>query len=101
MYYRISALNRLGGESEQTERPIRAVTKAEPLPPIELDADAKSLGQVELHWAPNVEPDGRYMTRTSCSPMYSLAERIVAYGVFDSFTPRSAGAPSSLTGGVA
>ncbi|MDY0908082.1 class E sortase [Microbacterium sp. CFBP9034] len=38
-----------------------------------------------------------YMTMTSCSPMYSLAERIVAYGVFDSFTPRSAGAPASLT----
>jgi fibronectin type 3 domain-containing protein len=57
MYYRISALNRFGGESEQTEQPIRAVTKAEPLPPIELGADAKSLGQVELHWAANVEPD--------------------------------------------
>lgn len=30
-----------------------------------------------------------YITMTSCSPMYSLAERIVAYGVFESFTPRS------------
>ena len=37
-----------------------------------------------------------YITMTSCSPMYSLAERIVAYGVFDSFTPRSAGEPASL-----
>jgi sortase A len=42
-----------------------------------------------------------YMTMTSCSPMYSLAERIVAYSVFDSFTPRSAGEPASLTEGVA
>ena len=37
-----------------------------------------------------------YITMTSCSPMYSLAERIVAYGVFESFTPRSAGEPASL-----
>jgi sortase A len=51
--------------------------------------------------APDVEANGRYITMTSCSPMYSLAERIVAYGLFESFTPRSAGAPASLTGGVA
>jgi fibronectin type 3 domain-containing protein len=57
MYYRISAVNQFGGESEQTEVPIRAVTKAEPLPPIELAANARSLGEVELNWAPNVEPD--------------------------------------------
>lgn len=37
-----------------------------------------------------------YITLTSCSPMYSLAERIVAYGVFESFTPRDAGEPASL-----
>lgn len=45
-----------------------------------------------------VEANGRYLTMTSCSPMYSLAERIVAYSVFDFFTPRSAGPPSSLNG---
>jgi sortase A len=38
----------------------------------------------------------RYMTMTSCSPMYAMSERIVAYSVFESFTPRSAGAPDSL-----
>jgi sortase A len=43
-----------------------------------------------------VAADGRYLTMTSCSPMYSKAERIVAYSVFESFTPRSAGAPASL-----
>lgn len=37
-----------------------------------------------------------YITMTSCSPMYSLAERIVAYGVFESFTARAAGEPASL-----
>jgi len=37
-----------------------------------------------------------YITMTSCSPMFSLAERIVAYGVFESFTPIEAGPPASL-----
>ena len=37
-----------------------------------------------------------YITLTSCSPMYSTAERIIAYGVFESFTPRTAGEPESL-----
>lgn len=41
---------------------------------------------------------GRYITLTACSPLYSLAERIVAYGVFDSFQPRALGAPVSLKG---
>jgi len=57
MYYRIAAVNRFGGESEPTEQPIRAVTKAEPLPPIGLEASASSLGRADLRWAPNVEPD--------------------------------------------
>jgi sortase A len=48
-----------------------------------------------------VAANGRYLTMTSCSPMYSLAERIVGYSVFESFTPRSAGAPASLTEAVA
>lgn len=37
-----------------------------------------------------------YITMTSCSPMYAMTERIVAYGVFESFTPRDAGEPASL-----
>lgn len=42
-------------------------------------------------------PDGeRYLTMTSCSPMFSLAERIVAYSVFDSFQPRADGPPAAL-----
>jgi sortase A len=32
--------------------------------------------------------------------MFSLAERIVGYGLFESFTPRSAGPPASLTESV-
>ncbi|NLP84872.1 class E sortase [Microbacterium sp. CFH 90308] len=37
-----------------------------------------------------------YITMTSCSPKFSLAERIVGYGVFESFTPMHAGPPASL-----
>jgi sortase A len=37
-----------------------------------------------------------YITMTSCSPKLSLAERIVGYGVFESYTPRDAGPPASL-----
>jgi sortase A len=37
-----------------------------------------------------------YITLTSCSPMFAMTERIVAYGVFESFTPRAAGEPASL-----
>ncbi len=49
---------------------------------------------------PTAPANGAYITLTSCSPMYSLAERIVAYGVFEGFTPRSAGPPAALTEGV-
>lgn len=56
MYYRVEATNRFGGESDQTE-PVRAVTKADPLPPIGLQIAARRLGQVEFVWEPNVEPD--------------------------------------------
>ncbi|MFD5224059.1 class E sortase [Microbacterium sp. NPDC058342] len=38
----------------------------------------------------------RFITLTACSPLYSLAERIVAYGVFDGFQPRAEGPPASL-----
>lgn len=50
---------------------------------------------------PDAAPNDAYITLTSCSPMYSLAERIVAYGVFESFTPRPSGPPAALTEGVA
>ncbi|MDR2997471.1 MAG: class E sortase [Microbacterium sp.] len=45
---------------------------------------------------PDVETGERYITMTACSPLYSLAERIVAYGVFESFQPRADGPPASL-----
>lgn len=37
------------------------------------------------------------ITLTSCNPVFSQAERIIAYGLFESWTPRSAEPPASLT----
>jgi sortase A len=45
---------------------------------------------------PGVPADERYITLTSCSPMYSMTERIVAYGVFEEYTPRGSAPPTSL-----
>lgn len=44
--------------------------------------------------------NGKYITMTTCSPRFGSSERAVAYGTFESFTPRSAGAPASLTLGA-
>ncbi|MEO6943424.1 MAG: class E sortase [Lacisediminihabitans sp.] len=38
----------------------------------------------------------RLLTMTSCNPKLSAAERIVAYSVFDSWQPLSAGAPEDI-----
>lgn len=48
-----------------------------------------------------VEPSDSIVTLTSCNPLWSTAERVIAYGVFDSFQPRSAGAPAEITAAVA
>lgn len=42
----------------------------------------------------------KIITMTTCSPRYGFSERAIAYGVFESFTPRDAGPPASLTEGV-
>ncbi len=47
--------------------------------------------------ADGVEASDSFITLTSCNPAFSTAERIIAYGVFDSWTPRAAGEPASLT----
>lgn len=46
--------------------------------------------------APGVPAVDRIITLTSCNPVYSTDERIVAYGVFESWQPTSAGAPADL-----
>lgn len=46
--------------------------------------------------APDAAAVDRIITLTSCNPLYSTAERIIAYGVFESWQPTSAGAPADL-----
>jgi sortase A len=46
--------------------------------------------------APDAQPGERIMTLTSCHPMWSASERIVAYTVFDGWFPRSGGAPAEI-----
>lgn len=55
---------------------------------------------LDVPQAPDTPSGERYLTMTSCSPKFSLAERIVGYSVFESFQPGSAGAPASLTDAV-
>ena len=51
-----------------------------------------------LNPVPNAEASAtdRLITLTSCNPLYSTAERIIAYGVFESWQPTSAGPPAEL-----
>ena len=43
----------------------------------------------------------RIMTMTSCNPLFSAQERIIAYSVFDKFYPRAGGAPAEIAAIVA
>lgn len=46
---------------------------------------------------PEVTSRDRLITMTSCNPIFSAAERIIAYGVFDAWFPRSGGMPNELS----
>jgi sortase A len=48
-----------------------------------------------------VAPTDRLMTMTSCNPLFSSAERIIAYSVFDRFYPRADGPPEEIAATVA
>lgn len=52
-------------------------------------------------WRTDVAPVDRLITLTSCNPLLSTAERIIAYGVFESWQPRSAGPPTEIAASVA
>ncbi|TFD62245.1 class E sortase [Cryobacterium suzukii] len=45
---------------------------------------------------PEASAVDRIITLTSCNPLYSTAERIIAYGVLEAWQPLSAGAPAEL-----
>lgn len=47
-----------------------------------------------------ITPKDRIITLTSCNPLFSTAERIIAYGVFDRFYPRAGGPPDEIAATV-
>ncbi len=55
-YYRVASVNAAGGVGERASE-VRAVTKPEPLPPIELRLQSQRLGINQLAWEPNAEED--------------------------------------------
>lgn len=50
---------------------------------------------------PETTPTDRIITLTSCNPLYSTDERIIAYGVLESWQPAAAGAPAEIADVVA
>lgn len=48
---------------------------------------------------PGVEPTERYITLTTCHPMFSARERFVVHGVLDYWAPVSEGIPAELVEG--
>ncbi len=51
--------------------------------------------------APGAAPTDRIMTMTSCNPMFSASERIIAYASLESWQPVSAGAPKAVADTIA
>jgi sortase A len=45
---------------------------------------------------PGAAPTESIITLTTCNPFYSSSERIIAYGVFDSWYPRADGPPAEI-----
>jgi sortase A len=50
---------------------------------------------------PDLQATDRIVTLTSCNPLYSTAERIIAYGVLESWQPGTAGPPAEIADVVA
>lgn len=46
--------------------------------------------------SPGVTPTDRLITLTSCNPVYTASERIVVYGVYDTWYPRAGGPPPEI-----
>jgi sortase A len=45
---------------------------------------------------PGMTDAGRYITLTTCHPMFSAAERMIVHGVLDAFYPRDGGIPTEI-----
>jgi sortase A len=50
---------------------------------------------------PELQPTDRIVTLTSCNPLFSTDERIIAYGVLESWQPATAGPPAEIADAVA
>jgi sortase A len=50
--------------------------------------------------AEGVDPGESYITLTTCNPFFSTAERLIAYGTYDSFYPRAGGIPAEIATNV-
>ncbi|MGR0318552.1 class E sortase [Agromyces sp. ZXT2-3] len=50
---------------------------------------------------PELAATDRLITLTTCNPLYSTAERIIAYGVLESWRPASEGPPDEIAADVA
>lgn len=50
---------------------------------------------------PDLAPTDRIITLTSCNPLYSTAERIIAYGVLESWQPGAENPPAEIAAIVA
>lgn len=50
---------------------------------------------------PGAEPGERILTMTTCNPLFSTAERAIAYSVMTAWYPRAGGMPAELAGGEA
>jgi len=48
--------------------------------------------------APQTEPTERILTMTTCNPLFSTAERAIAYSVMTAWYPREGGMPAELAG---
>lgn len=46
--------------------------------------------------APELPATDRYLTLTSCNPLHSVSERIIAYSVYDRWYPRADGPPAEI-----
>ncbi len=50
---------------------------------------------------PELAPTDRIITLTTCNPLYSTAERIIAYGVLETWRPTADGPPDEIADAVA
>ncbi|QTX06034.1 class E sortase [Agromyces archimandritae] len=50
---------------------------------------------------PDVAPTDRIIALTTCNPIFSTEERIIAYGVLESWRPAAAGPPEAIAADVA